>query len=156
MQSHQFTQGSATAGGMLEKSPSCDAVLEQFDPPQSESFFVSPHATSAVSVLSSVDSSDGNEGSAGKDGFYAVCHSMVICCEKDMTEYCDVGIDVIKLHVRQLPSSFSTEMINCYFESMGENVEVLSINMTEDDEATVVLSGLTNDGNEGHRCTLHV
>lgn len=54
--------------------------------------------------------------------------------------------DEIKLHLKSLPST-SKEMIAGYFETRGNDVKVISIEMIGADEATVLLSGLTNDGN---------
>lgn len=57
----------------------------------------------------------------------------------------------IKLHLKSLPST-SKEMITGYFETQGDDVKVISIDMIGTDEATILLSGLTNDGNKIPSC----
>ena len=52
----------------------------------------------------------------------------------------------IRLHLKSLPST-SYDLISMYFETQGNDVEVKSIEMIGADEATILLSGLSNDGN---------
>ncbi len=53
---------------------------------------------------------------------------------------------MVKLRLKSLPSSTSEEVITCYIETLGEDVEVLSLDLNLDGEATASVSGLTEDG----------
>lgn len=53
--------------------------------------------------------------------------------------------DMVTLHLKSLPSSTSSDIIT-YFEAQGENVEVLSVDILQDDRAMVSLSGLSKEG----------
>ena len=66
-----------------------------------------------------------------------------------------IFVDVVKLHLQSIPSSISKELICCYMESQGDNVEVISVDLIGCDEAIVELSGLTDHGNVSN-CDLQV
>ena len=53
---------------------------------------------------------------------------------------------MVTLHLESLPLSTSRDVIIYYFENMGENVKVVSVVMEGEKEATVLLSGLTDNG----------
>ena len=86
-------------------------------------------------------------------GFTLDCQRMLTChcCIGGCFSYdcctCDYYVDdVIKLHLESLPLSASHDSVSSYFKNVGENVEVVSVDMIGGDKGTVVLSGLTDSG----------
>ena len=52
----------------------------------------------------------------------------------------------VKFHLKSLPPSASDDVIAGYFECQGEDVDVLSIEKLQDDEAIISLSGVSEKG----------
>ena len=73
-----------------------------------------------------------------------------VICLRHMTitgiHFFSLTVGDIKLHLKSLPS-ISKEVISTYFEFQGNDVEVKSIEIIGADEATILLSGLSDDGN---------
>lgn len=53
---------------------------------------------------------------------------------------------VFTLSLSSLPTSVSEEVISCYFEDQGEDIDVKSVKMLEGNKAIVTLSGITECG----------
>ena len=66
---------------------------------------------------------------------------------------CFVAVSTVKFHLKSLPPAASDDVIAGYFEFQGENVDILSIEKLQDDEAIISLSGLSEEGNSSHACT---
>lgn len=54
---------------------------------------------------------------------------------------------VVVVHLRSLPPSITQDVVSCYLEAQGDDVEVISVIMKNDDnEAIAMVSGLTDEG----------
>ena len=58
------------------------------------------------------------------------------------------------LHLKYLPPGIAQDIISCYFENQGDDVEVLSFEEIGANEAIASVAGLTNEGkyNKCHAC----
>ena len=74
-----------------------------------------------------------------------VCHHNLLILNIFTIKLTVTGGD-IKVHLKRLPPTASEDILTCYFESQGENIEVTSVILLGDGEADVSLSGLTADG----------
>ena len=61
-----------------------------------------------------------------------------------------VAVSTVTFHLKSLPPAASDDVIASYFECQGEDVDVLSIEKLQDDEAIISLSGLSKEGNSSH------